>query len=57
MLLLPYVHRLLGRGSVSLPSEIHSDVAASAQLLSKAIFNFGVTAEDLMMKYGKNIVG
>lgn len=48
--------RLLGTGSVSVPSEIHGDVAGSAKLLSKAIFNFGVTAEDLMMKYGKNIV-
>lgn len=42
---------------MSIPTEIHSDVAGSAQLLSKAIFNFGVTAEDLMMKYGKKIVG
>ena len=44
-------------GGVSVPSELHSDVSKSAELLSKAIYKFGLTSENLMIKYKKGIVG
>lgn len=53
-----YWNRFIGLSAgPDLATDVHPDVADSATKLSKSVFQFGITSEDLMLKYGKKIVG
>ena len=41
----------------SLDGVVHSSLGESGQQTSKAIENFGVSVENLLVKYGKKIIG